>query len=365
MSDSSWTSAGHGVPDSIDLDPATQAIVASIQLPAGFRALAEDPEFGPAVLEGMARVEKKLLDAIANSDPVIDRASRHLAEAGGKRVRPLLVLLSSLLGEQGINDEVIKSATIVEMTHLATLYHDDVMDDAPLRRGAPTAQHVWGNSVAILTGDLILARASVLGAELGPQAVALQARTFERLCLGQLHEFVGPSETDDAVEHYLQVMSDKTASLLAAAGEYGTWFGGAGDEAVKVLSEYGEKVGIAFQLADDVLDVTGASKKSGKIAGTDLREKVPTLPVLLLRQDAAAGDAEAARVVELIDADLSSDEALAAAVQALAAQPATQRAWAVAKEWSAAAVEALAPLPEGTVKSALVSFADAVVTREG
>jgi heptaprenyl diphosphate synthase len=365
VSDSSWTSAGHGVSDSIDLDPATQAIVASIQLPAGFRALAEDPEFGPAVLEGMARVEKRLLDAIANSDPVIDRASRHLAEAGGKRVRPLLVLLSSLLGEQGINDEVIKSATIVEMTHLATLYHDDVMDDAPLRRGAPTAQQVWGNSVAILTGDLILARASVLGAELGPRAVALQARTFERLCLGQLHEFVGPSETDDAVEHYLQVMSDKTASLLAAAGEYGTWFGGADDAAVKVLAEYGERVGIAFQLADDVLDVTGASKKSGKIAGTDLREKVPTLPVLLLRQDAAAGDAEAARVVELIDADLSSDEALAAAVQALAAQPATQRAWAVAKEWSASAVQALAPLPEGTVKSALISFADAVVTREG
>lgn len=364
MSESSWTSAGHGVSESINLDPTTQALAAAIQLPAGFRAVAEDAAFGPAVMSGMAKVEKRLLDAIANSDPVIDRASRHLAEAGGKRVRPLLVILASLLGT-GVNDRVIQAATIVEMTHLATLYHDDVMDDAPLRRGAPTAQQVWGNSVAILTGDLILARASVLGAELGPRAVALQARTFERLCLGQLHEFVGPRESEDPVAHYLQVMSDKTASLIAAAGEYGTLFGEADQATQAILTEYGEKVGIAFQLADDVLDVTGASKKSGKVAGTDLRERVPTLPVLLLRQDAAAGDAEATRVVELIDGDLSSDEALAAAVSALAAQPATQRAWEVALDWSRDAVQTLAPLPEGTVKEALISFADAVVTREG
>lgn len=365
MSESSWTSAGHGVPSSIDMDPETAALATTMQLPAGFRAVAEDAEFGPAVMQGMARVEKRLLDAVANSDPVIDRASRHLAEAGGKRVRPLLVILSSLLGPDGVTDEVVQSATIVEMTHLATLYHDDVMDDAPLRRGAPTAQHVWGNSVAILTGDLILARASVLGAELGPEAVDLQAKTFERLCLGQLHEFVGPRPDEDPIGHYLQVMSDKTASLIAAAGEYGTLFGGAGNAARAILSDYGEKVGIAFQLADDVLDVTGASRKSGKIAGTDLREKVPTLPVLLLRADAAAGDAAAQAAVELIDGDLSSDEALAEAVQALAAQPSTQRAWEVAREWSAKAQEALAPLPDGTVKEALASFADAVVTREG
>lgn len=365
MTESSWTSAGHGVPGGMDLDPQTQALAATIELPSGFRAVAEDPEFGPAILEGMARVEKRLLDAIANSDPVIDRASRHLAEAGGKRVRPLLVLLSALLGDKGINEDVVQAATIAEMTHLATLYHDDVMDDAPLRRGAPTAQHVWGNSVAILTGDLILARASVLGAELGPQAVTLQARTFERLCLGQLHEWVGPKEGDDPVEHYLGVMSDKTASLLATSGEFGTLFGGADEATQAMLADYGEKVGIAFQLADDVIDVTGAAVKSGKVAGTDLREGVPTLPVLLLRQDAAAGDADAQAALRLVDADLSSDEALAAAVEALAAQPATQRAWQVARDWSEQAVRALDGLPEGTVKAALVSFADAVVTREG
>ncbi|MGO1320721.1 MAG: polyprenyl synthetase family protein [Galactobacter sp.] len=364
MSDTSWTSAGHSAPAGIDLDPQTQALAASIKLPAGFRAIAEDPDFGSDIFTGMAKVEKRLLDAVTNSDPVIDRASKHLAEAGGKRVRPLLVLISAMLGD-GINDDVLQAATVVEMTHLATLYHDDVMDDAPLRRGTPTAQQVWGNSVAILTGDLILARASVLGAQLGTHAVALQAKTFERLCLGQLHEFVGPGEQDDPVAHYIDVMSDKTASLIAAAGEFGTYYGHAAPETIQILSDYGEKVGIAFQLADDVIDVTGGSKKAGKVTGTDLREGVPTLPVLLLRQDAAAGDAEAQRVLDLIDADLSSDEALAQAVEALASHPATQRAWDVAKDWSRQAIEALAPLQAGTVKEALEAFADAVVTREG
>jgi heptaprenyl diphosphate synthase len=364
VSDTSWTSAGHSAPSGVDLDPQTQALAASIKLPAGFRAIAEDPDFGADIFTAMAKVEKRLLDAVANSDPVIDRASKHLAEAGGKRVRPLLVLISAMLGD-GINDDVLQAAAIVEMTHLATLYHDDVMDDAPLRRGTPTAQQVWGNSVAILTGDLILARASVLGAQLGTFAVALQAKTFERLCLGQLHEFVGPEESDDPVEHYISVMSDKTASLIAAAGEFGTHYGHAPEETTAILTEYGEKVGIAFQLADDVIDVTGGSKKAGKVTGTDLREGVPTLPVLLLRQDAAAGDAEAQRVLDLVDSDLSTDEALERAVTALAAHPATQRAWDVAKDWSRQAIEALEPLQPGTVKEALAAFADAVVTREG
>ena len=365
MTESSWTSAGHDVEKSVDLDPQTQALATAIQLPQGFRAVADDVEFAPQVFEALARVEKMLLNAVANSDPIIDRASRHLAEAGGKRVRPLLVVLSSLLGERGITDEVVKAACIVEMTHLATLYHDDVMDDAPMRRGAPTAQHVWGNSVAILTGDLILARASVLAAQLGPGAVEVQARTFERLCLGQLHEFAGVREGEDPIAHYIQVLSDKTASLIACAGYYGTFYGGASDELRDVLVDYGEKVGIAFQLADDVIDIMGQEKASGKINGTDLREGVDTLPVLYARQDAAAGDAEAQRVVELVDGDLTSDQDLKTAVTALAAHPATQRAWDEARAWSRKAIEALAPLPHGTVRSALEAFADAVVTREG
>lgn len=361
-SQTNWTTAGHGVPENVDLNPETAALAAGINLPPGFRAVAEDPGFGPAISQGMARVEKLLRDAVANSDPLIDRTSRHLVEAGGKRIRPMLVILSSLLGD-GVNAEVIKAAAVVELTHLATLYHDDVMDSAPYRRGAPTAHEVWGNSVAILTGDLIFARASVIGAELGPDAVNIQARTFERLCLGQLHESIGPREGEDAVGHHLQVLADKTASLLSAAGVFGVLFGRAAQWR-EVMRDYGEKVGVAFQLADDVIDVTGAQVRSGKTPGTDLREGVPTLPVLLLRQDAADGDASASAVLELVDGNLESDEALAAAVSALGSHPVTGRAWAVARQWADDARAALAPLPEGPVKTSLAAFADAVVTRE-
>ncbi|GAA0192683.1 polyprenyl synthetase family protein [Glutamicibacter creatinolyticus] len=361
-SKSNWTAAGHEVPNSIELNPETAALAATINLPAGFAPIAEDPEFGPAVSTGLAKVEKLLRDAIANSDPLIDASSRHLVEAGGKRVRPLLVLLTALLGE-GIDDDVIKAAAVVELTHLATLYHDDVMDSAPMRRGAPTAHEVWGNSVAILAGDLIFARASVLGAELGPEAVTWQSRTFERLCLGQLHEWIGPREGDDPIAHHLQVISDKTASLLATSGAFGARFGQR-PEYVAILREYGEKVGVAFQVADDVIDLVATSGNSGKTPGTDLREEVPTLPVLKLREAAAHGDQDAIAALELVDGDLSSDEALAQAVAAVGAHPATRQAWEVARQWADDAIKVLEPLPEGTVKHALIAFADAVVTRE-
>ena len=309
-------------------------------------------------------MESQLREAIANSDPFADATSRHLVEAGGKRVRPLLTLLASHLGPAPANADVLTSAVVVELTHLATLYHDDVMDEAPVRRGAPTAHEVWGNSVAVLTGDLIFARASSLVSVLGGEALGIQARTFERLCLGQLHETVGPADGQDPLEHYLGVLAGKTGSLIAAAGQLGALFGGADDAAVQVMVDYGEKVGMAFQLADDVIDVTGLEAKSGKTPGTDLREGVPTLPVLLLRRAAAGGDESAARVLELVESDLSSDEALAAAVQALRAHPVTNEAWAVARSWSAEAIAALAPLPDSVVKRALAAFAEAVVERE-
>ncbi|MHA7305650.1 polyprenyl synthetase family protein [Arthrobacter sp. TMN-49] len=359
----SWTHAGHGLPESQDANPSTMAIATGLQLPSGFSAVAEDPELGPSIAMSMARVEKVLREAIANSDPLADATSRHLVEAGGKRIRPLLVLLAAHLGDPG-RKEVVQAAVVVELTHLATLYHDDVMDSAPFRRGAPTAHEVWGNTVAILTGDLIFARASILVSELGGRALGIQARTFERLCLGQLHETVGPREDEDPVEHYLSVIADKTGSLVAASGQLGAIFAGVEEDLQDVLLEYGEKVGVAFQLADDVIDVTGLKQVSGKSPGTDLREGVPTLPVLLLRKAAAAGDASAVPVLALVDGDLSSDEALAQAVAALREHPVTAQSWAVAREWSDDAIAALAPLPEGMVKTALATFAEAVVSRD-
>ncbi|ALE93102.1 geranylgeranyl pyrophosphate synthase [Arthrobacter alpinus] len=359
----SWTHAGHGHPASHDPNPSTMDIATGLQLPAGFSAVADDPDLGPSIFMSMAKVEKVLREAISNSDPLADATSRHLVEAGGKRIRPLLVLLAAHLGDAS-RPEVVQAAVVVELTHLATLYHDDVMDSAPFRRGGPTAHEVWGNTVAILTGDLIFARASILVSELGSEALGIQARTFERLCLGQLHETVGPREDEDPIEHYLSVVADKTGSLVAASGQLGAIFAGGSRQTQAVMLEYGEKVGVAFQLADDVIDVTGLKQVSGKSPGTDLREGVPTLPVLLLRKAAAAGDVSADAVLALVDGDLSSDEALAQAVAALREHPVTAQSWVVAREWSAQAIAALAPLPESVVKTALASFAEAVVSRD-
>src|SRR3954454_609553 len=176
-----------------------------------------DADLADRLAVRLALVEERLRDAVTNVDPLADDASRHLVNAGGKRLRPLLTLLAAELGD-GSRREVVDAAVVVELTHLATLYHDDVMDSAPFRRGAPTAHEVWGNSVAVLTGDLIFARASILVSELGGRALGIQARTFERLCLGQLHETVGPRPDEDPLEHYLSVIADKTASLVAASG---------------------------------------------------------------------------------------------------------------------------------------------------
>jgi heptaprenyl diphosphate synthase len=313
-----------------------------------------------SIQAGLENVEIALLEAVTHTDPVANVTSRHLLEAGGKRLRPVLVLLGASLGDAN-NDEVIKAAVVVELTHLATLYHDDVMDRAPLRRGVPTAHEVWGNSVAILTGDLLFARASQIVSRLGGKALSLQADTFERLCLGQLHETLGPQNNEDPIEHYLQVLADKTGSLIAASAELGVVYGGAPDEYREPLRIYGEKVGVAFQLIDDVIDIL--SDESGKTPGTDLRAGVPTLPTLLLRAQANS-DPKALELVEIIDAGLEDDAQLAKAVALIRAHPALEQAYQAAKSWADEAVLALAPLPDSPVKDALRVFAEAVVERQ-
>ena len=184
-------------------------------------SIAADPKLGPQILSSLARIEERLAEAIAQTDHLADVASRHLLSAGGKRVRPLLALLCAAVDGE-INDDVIEAAVVVELTHLATLYHDDVMDDAPKRRGVDSAQMIWGNSVAILTGDLIFSRASLLVSELGTRPMKIQSQTFERLVLGQLFETTGPREGQDLLDHYIAVIEGKTGSLIAAAGEYGS-----------------------------------------------------------------------------------------------------------------------------------------------
>ena len=330
-------------------------------LPRQLRKVA-DKDLLAALEAGLERVEEELVAAVAHTDPIAKVTTRHLIDAGGKRIRPTLVLLCAQLGEAS-SDEVIKSAVVVELTHIGTLYHDDVMDNAPKRRGVDSAHEIWGNNVAILTGDLLFARASQLVSKLGQKALTLQADTFERLCLGQLNETVGPAEGQDVIEHYLSVLSDKTGSLISASAELGVLFSGADQALREPVRKYGEAIGVAFQLIDDVIDIYSDGKTSGKTPGTDLRAGVPTLPVLYLRQD-AQHDPASAKLVEIIDSGLDDDAALNEVLEQMRKHPATERAFQEAKRWADQAIAALEDLPEGPVREALKNFADAVIERQ-
>jgi heptaprenyl diphosphate synthase len=308
---------------------------------------------------GLDDVERRLGAAVASDAPFVAEASRHLMQAGGKRFRPMLVLVAAEFGDPTASG-VVPAAVGVELTHLASLYHDDVMDEADLRRGAESANARWDNSVAILTGDFLFAQASEVIAGLGPRAVRIQARTFARLVEGQIRETVGPRPGEERLQHYLRVVADKTGSLIATSARYGAMMSGAGERVEELLTEFGERIGTAFQLSDDVIDVASDTGESGKTPGTDLREGVPTLPVLLARTSDDPGDA---RLRELLDGDLTDDTLHAEALRLLRAHPAMAQA---REEVSRVAEEAralLAELPDNQARRALAGLCELVVTR--
>ena len=307
----------------------------------------------------MEEVEQALHGHIHSEAGFVTEAAQHLLQAGGKRFRPLLVLLAAETGDPG-SDGVLTAACVVELTHLASLYHDDVMDEADLRRGAQSANARWDNHVAILTGDFLFSKSSELTASLGAEAVKIQAQTFTRLVEGQILETLGPMEGDDPLEHYLRVVAGKTGSLIATSARYGARFAGATPDVEAALTEYGKKVGIAFQLSDDILDIGSETEESGKTPGTDLREGVPTLPVLIARRSTEPTDA---RLLELLAADLSEDDLHAEALALLRGHSAMAEARAYVLDLATEAKSLLKVLPEGTVRSSLEDFADVVATR--
>ncbi len=318
-----------------------------------------------AVEDGLERVEADLAAELKMSDSIADATSRYLYEAGGKRLRPMLALITAQLGE-GATDDVIAGAAALEMTHLGSLYHDDVMDGADKRRGVPSAHSVWGNNVAILTGDLLFSRASQLMARIGERAIRLQADTFERLVLGQLHETVGAQPDDDPVDFYIQVLADKTGSLIAAAAQVGVLFSNGPEEYAEPVRQFGEKAGVAFQLLDDVIDLSADPEATGKVPGTDLRAGVPTMPYLLLTR---ASDAASVDLLATIDdgvARIAAGEDAAVLDEPLTRlrdHRVTHETRLLAEKWADDAVAALAPLPSGAVRDALTRFAEAVVDR--
>ena len=319
-----------------------------------------DAELELRLVERLARIEELLATHCQGRTPYVTQAATHLMMAGGKRFRPLLVLLAAETGPHPDADEVLNAACVVELTHVASLYHDDVMDEAALRRGADTANARWDNHVAILTGDFLFGRSSELTADLGPDAVRIQARTFTRLVEGQILETVKPEPGEDPLEHYLDVVAGKTGSLIATSARFGAMFGGASPEVVEALSAYGEIVGSAFQLSDDILDVASESDTSGKTPGTDLREGVPTLPVLMAQ---ASTDPADARLLELLAMPLTDDALHAEALQLLRKHPAMNEARDYVMGQAAQAKKLLEALDPGSVRTALESFADVVASR--
>jgi heptaprenyl diphosphate synthase len=320
-----------------------------------------DPALEERVLAGVEQVEEQLAAAVDSPEKFVAEAAAHLLNAGGKRFRPLLVMLSAEFGESA-NADVVRSAVVVELTHLATLYHDDVMDEADKRRGAPSANARWDNSVAILVGDYLFAQASDLVSDLGPDAVRIQARTFSRLVQGQIRETLGPSEGDDALAHYLSVVADKTGSLIATAALFGAKMAGAPVDVQETLSEFGERIGAAFQLSDDIIDIASETDDSGKTPGTDLREGVPTLPTLIALRSTDAGSE---RLRSLLAKPLTDDDELDEALRLLRVHPAMTEARSYVQAEADAANALLAKLPDVPARKALQALCDTVATRLG
>ncbi len=325
-------------------------------------------DFAAEIADALARVEELLLAELSSGDDILTEAATHLARAGGKRFRPMFAVLASHFGPDPVGDDVITAATVVEMIHLATLYHDDVMDEAPLRRGAQSANARWSNSVAILAGDFLFARASRLVSTLGPDSVRIIAETFAELVTGQMRETVG-ARGGEPVEHYLRVVWEKTGSLIAAAGRFGAMTAGADEQRVATLAHLGDIVGVAFQVSDDVIDIASVTGDSGKTPGTDLREGVHTLPVLY----ALEGDgADSARLRELlVDPDtgaaraLTDDAEVDEALHLLVASDGMTRARAQLRQMADEANAELATLPECAAREALASLVSYTVERVG
>ena len=328
---------------------------------AAFGIPSLSPELEATIASSLADVESILNDRIQGKYLFANETSRHLVVAGGKRFRPLITILGSLVGT-GVNERVLKAAAVCELTHLATLYHDDVMDEAPLRRGVESANSRWGNSVAILTGDYLFAKMSQILAELGPEAVKLQADTFERLVIGQILETQGPGSGADPLEHYLQVVADKTGSLIATSLRFGAMFAGCTKEEIETLTEFGEKIGIAFQLADDIIDIASDSLDSGKTPGTDLREGIPTLVTLNAMK---SNDPKDASLKLSLSGPIKSEEKVQWVIQELRNHKAISESRLQLQTIAKEARAALGPLPISETSTALYSLCDLVIDRVG
>jgi len=327
------------------------------RLPASLGLDRADPALVETITSGLIKVEDVLRNVVHSDVDFVNQAALHLVKAGGKRFRPLFTLLAAQFADGG-NDDVVTAAAAVEMVHLATLYHDDVMDEATMRRGTTTVNARWDNAVAILTGDFLFAHASGLVAQLGSEAARIIAETMGRLVTGQIRETVGPAPGDDPVRHYLDVMGQKTGSLIATAGRFGGMFAGAAPEHTEALQRFGDVIGTAFQISDDIIDIASPADESGKTPGTDLREGVKTLPMYY----ALAQDPDP-RLVELLAGPITDDDEVDEALTLLRKSPGLEHAVRTLGEYADRASAELDVLPRCSARDALDMLARYVIAR--
>jgi heptaprenyl diphosphate synthase len=321
-----------------------------------------DATLAAEVVDGLGLVEDGLREAARAQHDLLAQTSAYLIDAGGKRFRATLVLLAAQFGNPR-DPRIVPAAVAIELTHLATLYHDDVMDEAVVRRSNQSANARWDNMVAILTGDFLFARASQILADLGEQAIRIQAETFMRLVSGQIAETIGPRSGEDPLDHYLSVVTEKTGSLIATAGQFGALFSGAPAQVTARITPACAALGVAFQLSDDILDVASESAQSGKTPGTDLREGVRTLPMLHALRSAGPDDA---RLVELLSrGELTDPAGHAEALALLRAHPAMQMARDDLRHWSDLARQEILALPDVPARAAFEALCEFVVERTG
>ncbi|MGH9290590.1 MAG: polyprenyl synthetase family protein [Acidimicrobiales bacterium] len=311
------------------------------------------------LVDGLARVESALVSSVVTHDPFLTEVASHLIKAGGKRVRPAFAVAAAATvstDDAPVTDEVILGGVAVELVHLGSLYHDDVIDEATTRRTVASVNARWGNLTAILAGDFLLAKASEIAASLGTEVAGLLAATIGRLCEGEVAELRTAYDLARTEEAYLDSIRGKTAALFSTSCRIGALVAGLPRAEVDVLTEFGDRYGIAFQIVDDILDVVATDQELGKPAGHDLVEGVYTLPVLR----ALAGDSPELR--KLLGRPLS-DEDKERARALVRGDGAVGAAIEAATEWVEASRGSLATLRQSDSTAWLAGAAGELLTR--
>ena len=316
----------------------------------------------PSLTADLDRVEELLRDEVRCDLDFLSTVARHLIDAGGKRIRPALTIAAAGISDpegRSCSDDVVAGAVAVELVHMGSLYHDDVIDGATTRRNVASVNATWGNATAILAGDFLLARASQIAADLGTEVAGLLAATIGRLCEGQIREYQDAFNCDRTVRDYELSITGKTASLLAASCRVGAIVAGLPPALTESLADFGRSYGMAFQIVDDILDVISTEDALGKPAGQDLREGNYTLPVLLAVQSPAG-----AELRSLLGPGLTPTEAEAAR-RIIRSGSGVTEAYAAASIWADRAAAALIDLPDTPAAGALRAAADHLLGRVG